>query len=207
MLLEKKEKNTINAKDNILEEAIKIFAKYGYQGSTTRMIAKAAKVNISALHYYWGDKWNLYQAAIIKVNKRIHGMHKKIGEKIKFLSFEEKIDTSVNDMTDFFLENPECSSLILNVLLIDQTDESEMNDEVKESIYKNLSEVVNILNFEMQSSREGMFETLSTIHEFYNFISGKSYFQRILLINDKEYKDYINKVVKQRFTSIFQKED
>lgn len=110
-------------------------------------------------------------------------------------------------MTDFFLENPEYSTLILNVLLIDQTFESEMNDEVKESIFKNLSEVVNILSFEIQPSRELMFEVLSTIHEFYNFISGKRYLQRILSINDKEYKDYINKVVKKRFTSIFEKKN
>ncbi|SHI90742.1 transcriptional regulator, TetR family [Dethiosulfatibacter aminovorans DSM 17477] len=202
-----KKKPTSNVKDNILEEALKIFSKFGYQGTSTRMIATAAEVNISALHYYWGDKLSLYQASLIKANKRIHEMHKKVGEKIKSYSLEEKIDISVKLMTDFFLENPEYCSLILNALLIDQTSESEINDEVNESVYKNLSEVVNILHFEIQTSKEQMLELLATTYLFYNLVTGKTYFQRVLSLNDAEYKDYINDITKKRFMSIFGKED
>ncbi|SHI90605.1 transcriptional regulator, TetR family [Dethiosulfatibacter aminovorans DSM 17477] len=202
MLPEDKEKKTINVKDNILEKAIEVFSKHGYEGTSTRMISEAAKVNISALHYYWGDKWNLYQASLIRVNKRIHKMHLKIGEKIRFCSIEEKIDIAVKDMTDFFLDNPEGSSLILEVLHVNQNSKNEIDDEVKKSIYKNLSEVFNILYSETEPSKERMFEAFAITYLFYNLIKGKAYFQQVLSITDEEYKNYINNVIKKRFACI-----
>jgi AcrR family transcriptional regulator len=48
----------------LLEAAIDIFGRYGYEGSTTRNIAQAAGVNIATIPYYFNSKEGLYRAVI-----------------------------------------------------------------------------------------------------------------------------------------------
>lgn len=46
--------------------ALKLFAEQGFQRTSTREIAEAAQVNISAISYYFGDKAGLYRAAFFE---------------------------------------------------------------------------------------------------------------------------------------------
>lgn len=48
----------------ILEAAIEVFAREGYDGASTRVLAERAKVNLPAIQYYFGSKEGLYRAAI-----------------------------------------------------------------------------------------------------------------------------------------------
>lgn len=47
-------------KDRILNEAEILFAFKGYHGVTVREITDAAKCNLAAVNYYFGNKWHLY---------------------------------------------------------------------------------------------------------------------------------------------------
>ncbi len=49
-------------KNSILDAAEHLFAMHGYDGSTTRMIAEHAGVNIAMLSYYFGSKEQLLAA-------------------------------------------------------------------------------------------------------------------------------------------------
>ncbi len=48
----------------ILETAIEIFARDGYEGASTRVLAQRAGINLPAIQYYFGSKEGLYRAAI-----------------------------------------------------------------------------------------------------------------------------------------------
>jgi TetR/AcrR family transcriptional regulator, regulator of cefoperazone and chloramphenicol sensitivity len=50
------------SRERILHAAIRLFALQGFKNTSTRDIAKAAKVNIASLNYYFGDKAGLYRA-------------------------------------------------------------------------------------------------------------------------------------------------
>jgi len=52
------------AGERLLEAAIDVFGKHGYESATTRMIAGAAGVNIAAIPYYYGGKEGLYHAVV-----------------------------------------------------------------------------------------------------------------------------------------------
>jgi TetR/AcrR family transcriptional regulator, regulator of cefoperazone and chloramphenicol sensitivity len=52
-----------HARERLLRSALACFAARGYGGASTREIAQAAGVNISAIRYYFGDKAGLYRAA------------------------------------------------------------------------------------------------------------------------------------------------
>ena len=46
----------INKREHILLKAEELFAKHGFKGTSTRMLAAAAKVNLGMLTYYFGTK-------------------------------------------------------------------------------------------------------------------------------------------------------
>ncbi len=48
----------------ILETALEIFAAEGYEGTSTRLLAERAGVNLPAIQYYFGSKEGLYRAVI-----------------------------------------------------------------------------------------------------------------------------------------------
>ena len=51
------------SRERLLSEALRLFAEQGFAKTSTRAIAQAAGVNISAISYYFGDKEGLYRAA------------------------------------------------------------------------------------------------------------------------------------------------
>ena len=51
------------ARQRLLGEAVRLFAQQGFARTSTRTIAQAAGVNISAISYYFGDKEGLYRSA------------------------------------------------------------------------------------------------------------------------------------------------
>lgn len=51
----------LEARNRLLESALSLFAEKGFAKTSTREIAQLAKVNISAISYYFGDKANLYR--------------------------------------------------------------------------------------------------------------------------------------------------
>ena len=49
-----------DTRTKLLQTAARLFARKGYNGVSVRQIVKAAGVNISAIHYHFGDKQGLY---------------------------------------------------------------------------------------------------------------------------------------------------
>jgi len=61
------------ARDALVRAALRIFAAKGYADASTREIARAAGVNVAAIHYYFGDKEGLYRAVLTKPVVEIAG--------------------------------------------------------------------------------------------------------------------------------------
>jgi TetR/AcrR family transcriptional regulator, regulator of cefoperazone and chloramphenicol sensitivity len=54
------------AREHLITHGTRIFATKGFAAATTREICDAAGVNVSAIHYYFGDKEGLYRAALLQ---------------------------------------------------------------------------------------------------------------------------------------------
>ncbi|HXV29940.1 MAG TPA: TetR family transcriptional regulator, partial [Sinorhizobium sp.] len=50
-------------RDKLLNAAIDVFGRYGFDGATTRKLADAAGVNLQAIPYYFGGKEGLFIAS------------------------------------------------------------------------------------------------------------------------------------------------
>lgn len=51
-----------DTKQKLIKTAIELFGKYGFEGTTTRMLAENAGVNIAAIPYHFDSKRGLYHA-------------------------------------------------------------------------------------------------------------------------------------------------
>ncbi len=57
-----------------MENAGELFSDHGFEGVTTRMIAERAGVKLSAIHYHFGSKENLYLEACLLAASRGKGI-------------------------------------------------------------------------------------------------------------------------------------
>ena len=55
-----------DARARLLHAGLRFFAQQGYSNTSTRELAEAAKVNVAAISYYFGDKAGLYRAVFFE---------------------------------------------------------------------------------------------------------------------------------------------
>jgi len=55
-----------DARDRLVVAGLNLFSQQGFANTSTRELAEAAKVNISAISYYFGDKAGLYRAVFFE---------------------------------------------------------------------------------------------------------------------------------------------
>jgi AcrR family transcriptional regulator len=52
---------TVDARDRIVEGALTVFARHGFDGATTREIAREAEVSVALIHHHFKDKESLWK--------------------------------------------------------------------------------------------------------------------------------------------------
>lgn len=75
------------ARERLLEAAMDIFGRQGYDAATTRMIAGQAGANIAAIPYYFNGKEGLYQAVVGHIVDLIAAQLEETREEIVNRSF------------------------------------------------------------------------------------------------------------------------
>lgn len=78
--MEKKDRD--DTKKRILKTAIRLFAEYGYAGTSTRIIATEAGVNLSAISFHYNGKEGLYQETLKYLGEQVGDYYKPIYEKV-----------------------------------------------------------------------------------------------------------------------------
>ncbi|WP_321495183.1 CerR family C-terminal domain-containing protein [uncultured Desulfobacter sp.] len=92
-------------RNRLLETAIDVFGRHGFDQATTRMIAKAAGVNIAAIPYYFGGKGGLYQAVIDFIVEQIKQEAGELFEQIAGANFTGDIGGQhARELIQAFLE-------------------------------------------------------------------------------------------------------
>ncbi len=112
----------------ILDSAEMLFARAGYDGASTREIAKAAGISINTLHYHCGGKKKLYEKvlerAVVSVTDLVNEHVQRILD--RDLNdpdmLEESITRLIGDLFDILHEHPNYARLFLRQLLMTDLD-------------------------------------------------------------------------------------
>jgi AcrR family transcriptional regulator len=119
----------------ILDSAETLFAQAGYDGASTREIAKAADVSINTLHYHCGGKKNLYEKVLERalvsvtalVNRHVEGiLGKDLGDAGML---EESITRLIDELFDILHNHPNYARLFIRQLLVTDLDLRNVEDD------------------------------------------------------------------------------
>lgn len=69
-----------------------LIAVYGYDSTTTRMIANLANVTLSAINFHFGNKENLVRAAMEKASMQLEKNYEKLAGEIREFLEEKPVD-------------------------------------------------------------------------------------------------------------------
>lgn len=110
------------ARTKLIQEAGRLFADLGFEGVSTREIAKAAHVNISLISYYFEGKEGLYMAVFedfaVKAQSNMITMVDELkAPDMTRQSFEKTMKTIVQKMVHLKTEAPYASILMMREIM------------------------------------------------------------------------------------------
>ena len=103
------------ARAKILAAAETLFAEHGFAGVGVRQIAAAASVNGAMIHYYFGNKENLYVAVIENAASTVRGL---IAEAMQSAtSLEERLTRFVRAYAGYLFDHPHLARILSREML------------------------------------------------------------------------------------------
>ena len=204
--LEKARQNPDSMKAKILAVARRLFGDYGYNGTTTRMIAGEVGIDISTLYYHWGEKQDLYEALIIDINEEIQQKFKEVERQVKNKPLTERLEIAIDILTDYFFQHPEVSNLILN----DSFNKSKPDTvpDIKIGDFTaNIAIAMDLASSKANVSVQAKARILAVGNCVLNFISGENFFRPILEIERQAYLQIIKETLKFIIVPAFTKEN
>ncbi|MFA1548441.1 TetR/AcrR family transcriptional regulator [Actinomadura chokoriensis] len=116
-----------SGRERILDAATRLFSALGYDGTSTRMIAEAAGLNVATVAYHVGGKRDLYLA----VMERAHETERAALE-AAFATYTPDVKgllDIVDAYADFCLSRPEIPALWMHRWLSDATDVAHLEEQ------------------------------------------------------------------------------
>lgn len=132
----------IDKRTSILAAAEKLFAEQGYEGTSTRQIAKEAGANMAMINYYFGSKDGVFMEIMTNSIKEFNMHLVSINE--DQVSSMEKLRRVVNRYVHRILSNISFHRMMHREFLLAQR--PEMFCRIKEAMAINLNIIENIIN-------------------------------------------------------------
>ncbi|MFB4313191.1 TetR/AcrR family transcriptional regulator [Actinomadura sp. 21ATH] len=129
-----------SGRDRIVEAATRLFAALGYDGTSTRMIADAAGLNIATVAYHAGGKRDLYLA----VMERAHEAERAALESAiaDFTPDPAGIRMLIDRYLDFCVDNPDVPALWMHRWLSDAADVAHLESRYVKPLIAHICETV-----------------------------------------------------------------
>jgi TetR/AcrR family transcriptional regulator, regulator of cefoperazone and chloramphenicol sensitivity len=188
--LEKARKDPDSMKARILKVARRVFGEYGFHGTTTRLIAQETGIDISTLHYHWGDKASLYEAVILDITDDLKRQLAEVEKIIHGLPLAKRMEIAIDAVTDYLFACPEVSNLILFRYFGKTRHEATLDFHMPEFV-SDIAISMHLSKNSKNVSVEAKMKVLAIMNAIHNFISGEEFF-RFMLKLDKE--DYMSRV-------------
>lgn len=131
----------ISKKIQILDASEELFFKLGFEGASTRAIAKIAKVNMAMINYYFGSKEGLFASVIIRLLQEF-GVQLVDIDRME-ISNKEKFYKIIDIYIERIFMRPETFLLIYRELNLVRNEE--MVQLISERVYQNYNAMTQLL--------------------------------------------------------------
>jgi len=193
--LEKALSNPDSMKARIFSSAQKLFAEYGYDGTTTRMIAKDVGIDISTLYYHWGEKKELYQAVLENFNNEIGSMLQEIETIVHGKSLNTRLEVAIEAMCDYLFANIDVTRLILFSSFIRSRETDDLGVAISEYI-SNIAVAMGLAMDKGSITPTAKARVMAMVLSLFSFTSGEKFLRPILGAAQEEYVEIIKDTLK-----------
>jgi TetR/AcrR family transcriptional regulator len=108
------QRRTLETRERLLEAALPIFAARGFDGATTREIAKRAGVALAALPYHFETKDALWRAAVDRIFDLLRGALAMRVDELAPLEPRERLRRALREFLAFAAAHPELHRFMLS---------------------------------------------------------------------------------------------
>jgi len=182
-------------KAKILTSARKLFGEYGYNDTTTRMLAADVGIDISTLYYHWGEKQDLYESVLIEISEEIQNKLKEVEKQVSGQNLATRLEIAIDMMSDYLFSHPEVSNLIL-FGYFNKTRHGVTLDISMSQYITNIAFAMGLSNSRETASTEAKARILAVWNTVLNFISGENFFRPLLDTNREEYIRVVKETLK-----------
>ena len=193
--LEKARQDPNSMKARILSSARSLFGEYGYNDTTTRMIAADVGIDISTLYYHWGEKQDLYEAVLIEISEEIQKKLNEVEKKVSGLNLTTRLEIAIDMMSDYLFSHPEVSNLIL-FGYFNKTRHGVTLDISMSQYITNIAVAMGLSDNREKVSTEAKARILAVWNTVLNFISGENFFRPLLETDREEYIRVVKETLK-----------
>lgn len=194
-ILEKARQDPDSMKARILSAARKLFGQFGYNGTTTRLIAGEVGIDISTLHYHWGEKQDLYEGVLMDISDEIQLKLIEIENAARGQSLSTRLEIALDMMCDYLFSHPEVSNLIL-FGYFNKTDHGVTLDIKIARYISNIAVAMGMAPDRSKVSAQAKARILAVWNTVLNFISGENAFRPMLKIDRTEYIRVVKETLK-----------
>ena len=203
--LEKARQDPNSMKAKILASARKIFGEFGYNDTTTRMIAKDVGIDISTLYYHWGEKQDLYEAVVREVSEEIQDKLKEIERYVSGQSLTTRLETAIDMVCDYLFSHPEVSNLFLFGYFNKTRHGLTLDIKMAEYI-ANIAVAMELAQSKNKVSTQAKARILAVWNTVLNFISGENLFRPMLKTSHDNYMKVVKDTLKFTLVPAFTSE-
>jgi AcrR family transcriptional regulator len=193
--LERARQDPNSMKARILSSARQLFGEYGYNDTTTRMIAGDVGIDISTLYYHWGEKQDLYEAVLIDVSDDIQKKLSEVEKKVSGQNLTTRLEIAIDMMSDYLFSHPEVSNLIL-FGYFNKTRHGVTLDISMSQYITNIAFAMGLSENRETASTEAKARILAVWNTVLNFISGEDFFRPLLETDREEYIRVVKETLK-----------
>jgi len=193
--LEKARKDPDSMKAKILRVARRVFGEYGFHGTTTRLIAQETGIDISTLHYHWGDKANLYEAVILDITDDLKSELAEVEKIIHGLPLAKRMEIAIDVVTDYLFACPEISNLILFRYFGKTRHEGTVDFHMPEFV-SDIARSMRLTESSKDVPVEARMKVLAMMNAIHNFISGEEFFRSLLKLEKDAYVSRVKETLR-----------
>ncbi|MDY6904315.1 MAG: TetR/AcrR family transcriptional regulator [Thermodesulfobacteriota bacterium] len=193
--LEKVKSQPDSMKARIFAAAQKLFAQYGYEGTTTRMIAAEVGIDISTLYYHWGEKKELYLAVLENFDNEIGTKLKEIEAIVHGKSLHHRLDVAIEEMCNYLFENIEVTRLILFSSFLKSKDTTDPGVSISEYI-SNVAVAMGMAMDKSSITPTAKARVMAMVLSLFSFISGETFLRPILDVDPDHYIAVVKETLK-----------
>jgi AcrR family transcriptional regulator len=203
--LDKARRDPASMKARILAAARTLFGRYGYHGATTRMIARQVGIDISTLHYHWGEKRDLYEAVITDLDEELRGQLAAIEAVVHGRSLRFRLEVAIERMADWLFAHPEISHLVLQRYFSRTRDEESLEQRLPLHL-ANIALAMGLASDREDVPPEARARVLAVWHSIFNFVSGEKIFRPLLASQRDDYIRLVKETLKFILVPAFARE-